>query len=84
MADIDKPKRHAPHKAQPLAAADNPDALLQITLAAVLMGGGVSTVYHRARNDPSFPKLIKIGKRCTRIRAGDLTQWLQQQAQVAA
>jgi len=72
--------KHSPHVAQPVAAADNPDALLKITTAATLAGIGTSTVYHLARHDPTFPKLIKRGARCTRIRAGDLTTWLKAQA----
>jgi hypothetical protein len=35
--------------------------------------------YRKAASDPTFPKLIKIGARCTRIRAGDLTSWLAAQ-----
>ncbi len=72
--------KHSPHVAQPVSVADNPDALLKIPTAAMLAGGGVSTIYHRARTDPTFPKLIKMGARCTRIRAGDLTAWLKAQA----
>lgn len=74
---------HTPHKPQPLEAASNPDALLKISTAGALAGIGVSTVYHRARTDPTFPKLIKHGTRCTRIRAGDLTAWLKAQASTA-
>jgi len=80
---VSEPKqraKHSPHVQQPIDAASNPDALLKITTAATLTGGGISTVYHRARTDPTFPKLIKLGARCTRIRAGDLTAWLKAQA----
>jgi predicted DNA-binding transcriptional regulator AlpA len=74
-------KRVQPHKTQPLAVAQNPDALLTITTSAALIARGVSTLYALAAKDPTFPKLIKRGKRCTRIRAGDLTAWLKAQAQ---
>jgi predicted DNA-binding transcriptional regulator AlpA len=73
-------KRVQPHKSQPVAVAQNPDALLTIPTSAALMGSGVSTVYALAAKDPTFPKLIKRGARCTRIRAGDLTAWLKAQA----
>lgn len=73
--------KHKPHKLQPITAANNPDAQLRIPTAAELLGRGVSTVYKLAQSDPTFPKLIKNGKRCTRIRAGDLTAWLQAQVQ---
>jgi prophage regulatory protein len=73
-------KRVQPHKSQPLAVAENPDALLTVSTVAALMGAGISTVYATAAKDPTFPKLIKRGARCTRIRAGDLTAWLKAQA----
>ena len=72
--------KHLPHVIQPVDAASNPDALLKIPTVASLGGIGVSTVYHLARTDPTFPKLIKRGTRCTRIRAGDFTVWLKAQA----
>jgi len=69
---------------QPIEVTQNPDALLKISTASVIAGRGVSTIYLLARKDPTFPKLIKSGARCTRIRAGDLTAWLKQQAGVTA
>ena len=71
---------HKPHATQPVAVTENPDALLRINTVAGLAGIGISTVYHLARHDASFPKLIKHGTRCTRIRAGDLTAWLKARA----
>jgi predicted DNA-binding transcriptional regulator AlpA len=44
--------------------------------ASKVAGLSEDTLYRRAKSDPSFPKLIRIGARCTRIRAGDLTAWL--------
>jgi len=73
-------RKHKPHRQQPYDVAGNPDALLKLTTAGDLSGIGISTIYNRAKNDPSFPKLIRHGKRCTRIRAGDLTEWLKAQA----
>ncbi len=79
--ESEKPKgKHSPHVAQPIEAADNPDALLRLTTAEILTGMGLSTLYKHAANDPTFPKLIKLGTRCTRIRAGDLMDWLKAQA----
>ena len=77
-----KPKaKHAPHQIQPLSAAENPDALLQIQTVASLLGCGRSTIYHLGHKDLTFPKPIKRGLRCTRFRAGDVVAWLK--AQVA-
>ena len=71
--------KHAPHKPQPVAAAENPDALLQISTISALTGLGRSTIYKKSA-EGTFPKLIKIGQRCTRGRAGDITAWLKAQA----
>lgn len=73
--------KHAPHKPQPVTAAECEDALLQIITVGALTGLGRSTVYKRVA-DGQFPQPIKLGLRCTRWRAGDVTAWLK--AQVAA
>lgn len=72
--------KHAPHKLQPVSAAENPDALLQINTVSALAGLGRSTIYRLVSED-KFPQPIKRGLRCTRFRAGDVTAWLK--AQVA-
>lgn len=65
---------------QPIKAATIPDALLQMRVAAAVAGLSEATLYRKAKTDPTFPRLIKMGMRCTRIRAGDLTAWLAAQA----
>ena len=77
-AQATKPKRGAINP-QPLHAAQIADALLKIKTAAVLVDVSEATIYRRAATDPTFPKLVKLGKRCTRIRAGDLTAWMAAQ-----
>lgn len=72
--------KHTPHKAQPLDAANHPDAQLQAATVATLTGRGISTLYSMVRAG-KFPAPKKHGKRCTRWRAGDVTAWLQAQAQ---
>lgn len=64
---------------QPLQAAQISNALLKLDTAAALSGVSVPTLYRKAASDPTFPKLIKMGKRCTRIRAGELMIWLDSQ-----
>ncbi len=75
-----KPRATIP---QPLQAAQIPDALLTIETAVAIAGLSSSTIYRKAASDPTFPKLVRIGTRCTRIRAGDLTAWLAAQAGAA-
>ncbi len=71
------PKRH--REAQPLHVAQLHDALLRLSTAGAFAGLSVPTLYRLSKSDPTFPKLIKMGARCTRIRAGDLTAWLAAQ-----
>lgn len=65
---------------QPLHAAQIADALLKIKTASAVSGLSPATIYRKAASDPTFPKLVKMGKRCTRIRAGDLSTWMNAQA----
>lgn len=66
--------------AQPLHVAQIADALLTMKTSSAVSSLSVPTLYRKAATDPTFPKLIKLGRRCTRIRAGDLTAWLAAQA----
>ncbi len=75
----DKPARNT--KPQPLHAAQIAEALLKLSTAAQISGVSESTLYRKAAADPSFPKLIKMGKRCTRIQAGAFMAWLSKQAE---
>lgn len=65
---------------QPLHVVQLAEALLTIRTSSAVSGLSSATIYRKAATDPTFPKLIKMGKRCTRIRAGDLTAWLAAQA----
>lgn len=80
-----EPKKPAPEKGkyarpQPLQAAQIADALLTMRTAAAVAGLSESSLYRKAASDPTFPKFVRLGKRCTRVRAGDLTAWLAAQA----
>ncbi len=81
IKDQQQPKRYA--KPQPLHAATIPDALLTMRTASAVSGLSETTLYRKASSDPTFPKLTKIGARCTRIRAGDLVAWLAKQGAAA-
>ena len=78
---VPKPKaKRGSINPQPLAIAALPDALLTLRTAGAVAGLSEATLYRKAASDPTFPRLVKMGKRCTRIRAGDLTAWLSAQA----
>lgn len=78
-AQGDKPKRGTINP-QPLHAAQIADALLTLRVASAVAGLSEATLYRKAKNDPTFPRMVRMGARCTRIRAGDLTAWLATQA----
>ena len=78
-AQADKPRRGS-FNPQPLHAAQIADALLTLRTASAVSGLSEATLYRKAKADPTFPRLVKMGQRCTRIRAGDLTAWLAAQA----
>lgn len=68
---------------QPLHAAQIADALLTLRTASAVAGMSPATIYRKSATDPTFPKLVRMGRRCTRIRAGDLTAWLTAKAGAA-
>lgn len=72
-----KPKRK--RIPQPLEAAQIPGALLTLRTASSVSGMSVDTLYRRAASDPTFPRLIRNGKRCTRVVAGPFMAWLAAQ-----
>lgn len=62
---------------QPLHAAQLDEALLTLKTASAVSGVSASTLYRKAADGEL--KLVKIGKRCTRIRSSDLRAWLAAQ-----
>ena len=76
MADIQTKARE--RIAQPLHAAQVPDALLKIATVQALTGLGKTTLYALVSRQ-QFPQPIRRGMRCTRWRAGDVVTWLQAQ-----
>lgn len=62
-----------------------PDAaLIAIAALAAIMGKGVSTAWRDIRNDPDFPKPIRLSAGCTRFRVGDIRQYLAGKADASA
>ena len=59
-----------------LAAASNPDALLQVSTVMALTGLSRATIYRWIKLN-LFPEPIKLGPGCVRWRAGVITEWLQ-------
>jgi predicted DNA-binding transcriptional regulator AlpA len=51
-------------------------ALAPVTVFRLLAGIAPSTAWRRARTDPTFPKPVRLGNRCTRFRVGDIRAFL--------
>lgn len=64
---------------QPLHAAQIAEALLRMATVESVTGLSKSTIYAKlATHD--FPQPVRLGSRCTRFRAADVTAWLAAQA----
>jgi prophage regulatory protein len=64
---------------QPLHAAQIADALLKLRTVQALTSLGKTRIYALIKAGELKP--IKLGRRCTRFRAGDVMDWLQAQGQ---
>lgn len=80
VENIKRPKaKHTAHVPQPVSVAENPDALLRFDVVMTLVGFGKSTLFKWSRLG-LFPAPVRLGARCTRWRAGDVTAWLKKNA----
>ena len=51
--------------------------LLSVKAAANFLGMSVSTIYRLLKNDPNFPKALKITRKKTVFRSEDLNAWVK-------
>jgi len=51
--------------------------------AALALGCSESQFWVLVKTDPDFPTPIRLGKRCTVIRANDLAEYLEKKVEVA-
>lgn len=58
------------------------DALVSVSTVAKLIEQSNSSVWRRL-DKPDFLKRIRLGKRCTRVRLGDVRKWLHNQVEAA-
>lgn len=52
------------------------DARVSAETFSVLLDVHLNTVWRRAKNDPTFPKPIRLGNRCTRFLVRDVRAFL--------
>lgn len=60
---------------QPLQAAQNGDALLKLQTLQSLAGLGKTTIYSKIKSGEL--EVVRLGKRCTRVRGGEAQRFLQ-------
>lgn len=72
MANVTKPKARTE---QPLHAAQIHDALLKLRTVQALTGLGKTSIYERIKTGEFKP--VRLGARCTRFKAEDITNWLR-------
>jgi predicted DNA-binding transcriptional regulator AlpA len=48
--------------------------------AAEMIGIGLSTFWHLAKNDPDFPQLVRLSTACTIVRESDLEDYIAKKA----
>lgn len=65
---------------QPLHAAQIAEALLTIRTVSAVTAISPATIYRKIAAH-TFPLPVRLGTRCTRWRAGDVTAWLSAQAE---
>ena len=56
------------------------EALSSMKDLSVIMGMGESTGWFRLKNDPDFPKPIRLSAKCTRFRVGDVRAYIAKKA----
>ena len=55
---------------------------LRLNAVCDLIGLGKTTVWTLSRNDPEFPKPVKLSTRCTAWRADELNAWIDSRERV--
>lgn len=55
-------------------------ALISIKALAAVNGQGVSTLWRHCKQDPDFPKPIRLSPGCTRFNVGEIRAYLAKKA----
>ena len=59
-----------------------PFGFLRLNAVCDLVGLGKTTVWNLSRNDPDFPKPVKLSARCTAWRADEVQAWIDSRSRV--
>lgn len=52
------------------------ETFVPVKVFPLMAGIAVSTAWRRAKLEPDFPKPVRLGRRCTRFRLGDIRRFL--------
>ena len=61
---------------------DKPLGFLRLKTMCDLLGLSKSTVWGLSRNDPTFPKPVKITSNCTGWKASEVYDWIESRERV--
>lgn len=59
-----------------------PKGFVRLKAVCELLGLSKSTVWSLSKNDPAFPKPVKISPNCTAWRADELNAWIDSRERV--
>ncbi len=77
------PKRRDPPDVSHFDKLPN-SAQISIQALAVVNGQGVSTLWRNCKEDPDFPRPIRLSPGCTRFNVGDIRAYLLKKAATSA
>jgi predicted DNA-binding transcriptional regulator AlpA len=72
-----KPKRPSRAELTHLFSALDEEAMIDMELAAAVLDSSKATIWRLMKEDPDFPKIVRLSKRSTKIRVGDLLEYLR-------
>jgi len=49
--------------------------MVDVKQAAAMLSIGVSTVWKKVKNEPSFPRPVYLSSKCVRFKVDDLKRW---------
>ena len=76
--ESENPKKRKPAPRPDISHFDDlpGEAMISIKALATLVNKGVSTVWRNCKQDPDFPKPVRLGPGCTRFKVGDIRVYL--------
>lgn len=73
----------ASHATGHVTGMGKPVGLLRVKKVSELLGVSIGTVWGLSRNDPTFPKPVKITSNCTGWKASEVFDWIESRERIA-